>query len=131
MGRQERCRYLILTGDLQGGVPAESCPLDVAGQAAVDPAVHLLFAVDGSEEEEAPVWQDNPVGGRICWSCLHQLAVFIPINYRLWVPGGLQRREQLSDIFFISTLNYFSKLGFKNFRSYQDHQTLPLFSIRG
>ena len=101
---------LILTGDLQGGVPTEGCPLDVAGQTAIDPAVHLLLAVDGSEEEEAPVWQDNPVGGRICGSCLHQLSVFIPINYGLGLPGGLQWRDQLLNIIFRATLHFITSV---------------------
>ena len=97
---------LVLTCDLQRGVPAEGGPLHIAGQTAVDPTVHLLLAVDGPQEEEAAVRQDDPVGGRICWSCLHQLPVFVPINYRLRVPSRLgQKRTGFRYHLYINTCN--------------------------
>ena len=81
---------LVLTCDLQRGVPAEGGPLHVAGQALVLPAVHLLLAVDSPQEEETPVRQEDPVRGGVRRGCGHEGAVLVPVDDGLRIPCRLE-----------------------------------------
>ena len=80
----------LLTWHLQGGVPAEGGPPDVAGQALVHSAVHLLLAVHRPEEEEAAVREDDPVTAGVSWRSLHQLPVLVPVYDGLRVSSSLE-----------------------------------------
>ena len=82
----------VLTWHLQGGIPAEGGPPDVAGQALVHTTVHLLLAVHRPEEEEAAVREDNPVTAGVSRGRLNQLSILVPVNDGLWVSTSLERK---------------------------------------